>query len=73
MSSVLAGGIGVFESSLPGFMLRYIYFLNPAARARLTVAEVPFAEIASRSAGRSTGKPIERGKQAAAGDHPERR
>lgn len=30
---------------LPGFQLRYIYFLNPAARARLTVPEIPFSEI----------------------------
>ena len=58
---------------LPGFMLRYIYFLNPAARARLTVAEVPFSDIASRNAGMYKGRPIERGKQAAAGYPPERR
>jgi hypothetical protein len=30
---------------LEGFQLRYIYFLNPAARARLTVPEIPFSEI----------------------------
>ena len=32
--------------ALPGFMMRYLYFLNPAARARLTVPEVPFSRIA---------------------------
>lgn len=36
--------------ALPGYQLRYIYFLNPAARARLTVPEVPFSEIAARGA-----------------------
>lgn len=30
---------------LPGFQLRYVYFLNPAARQRLAVPEVPFEEI----------------------------
>lgn len=30
---------------LPGFMLRYIYFLEPKARARLTVPVLPFSEI----------------------------
>jgi hypothetical protein len=28
-----------------GFQLRYVYFLDPAARSRLTVPEVPFSEI----------------------------
>lgn len=35
---------------LPGFQLRYIYFLDPSARARLTVPEIPFSEIARRGA-----------------------
>lgn len=30
---------------LPGFQLRYIYFLNPDARERLTVPVLPFSEI----------------------------
>lgn len=30
---------------LQGFQLRYIYFLNPAARERLTVPILPFSEI----------------------------
>ena len=30
---------------LAGFQLRYIYFLDPSARARLTVPEIPFADI----------------------------
>lgn len=35
---------------LKGFQLRYIYFLNPAARDRLTVPEIPFSEIRERGA-----------------------
>jgi hypothetical protein len=32
--------------ALPGFQLRYIYFINPEARNRLTVPELPFSKIA---------------------------
>ena len=35
---------------LPGFQLRYIYFLDPAARERLTVPVIPFSEIEKRGA-----------------------
>ncbi|MFZ9334394.1 MAG: hypothetical protein ACO248_00805 [Burkholderiaceae bacterium] len=31
--------------SLDGFQMRYVYFLNPAARQRLTVPVLPFAAI----------------------------
>jgi len=31
--------------ALPGFQLRYIFFLNPTARERLTVPVLPFSEI----------------------------
>ena len=41
---------------LPGFQLRYIYFLNPAARSRLTVPVLPFTEIQRRGAGMYLGK-----------------
>lgn len=41
---------------LPGFMLRYVYFLNPAARARLTVTELPFSAIAAAGAGMYRGQ-----------------
>ncbi len=41
---------------LPGFQLRYIYFLNPAARSRLTVSVLPFSEIQRRGAGMYLGK-----------------
>ena len=30
---------------LPGYQLRYVYFLNPAAKQRLTVPILPFSEI----------------------------
>ncbi|MCP4263646.1 MAG: hypothetical protein GY774_39985 [Planctomycetes bacterium] len=35
---------------LPGFQLRYIYFINKAYRERLTVPELPFSEIEKRGA-----------------------
>jgi hypothetical protein len=41
---------------IPGFQLRYLYFLNPAARARLTVPILPFSEIDRRGAGMYKGK-----------------
>lgn len=42
---------------LPGFQLRYIYFLNPTAKSRLTVPILPFSEITRRGAGMYLGKP----------------
>jgi hypothetical protein len=39
-----------------GFQLRYIYFLDPTARARLTVPILPFSEIDRRGAGMYKGK-----------------
>lgn len=35
---------------LPGFQLRYVYFLDPTARERLTVPILPFSEIEVRGA-----------------------
>lgn len=43
--------------TLPGFQLRYIYFLNPDAKNRLTVPILPFTEIQRRGAGMYKGKP----------------
>jgi len=48
---------------LPGFQLRYIYFLNPAARSRLTVPILPFSEIQKRGAGMYLGKPKRAGSE----------
>ena len=41
---------------LQGFQLRYMYFLDPAYRARLTVPELPYSEIERRGAGMYKGK-----------------
>lgn len=41
---------------LPGFQLRYIYFLDPTALSRLTVPVLPFSEIERRGAGMYKGK-----------------
>lgn len=52
---------------LSGFQLRYIYFLNPKARERLTVPIIPFSRIDEMGAGMYRGEKIERPKQAMAG------
>lgn len=41
---------------IPGFQLRYIYFLDPTARERLTVPILPFSEIERRGAGMYKGQ-----------------
>lgn len=57
LSKVIAAG----ARPLPGFQLRYIYFINPAARSRLTVPILPFSEIQRRGAGMYKGQPMKRG------------
>ena len=47
--------IGAVE--LEGFQFRYIYFLNPVARQRLTVPILPFSKIDEMGAGMYKGKP----------------
>lgn len=42
---------------LPGFQLRYVYFLDPTARERLTVPILPFSEIDRVGAGMYLGQP----------------
>ena len=42
---------------IPGFQLRYLAFLDPTARARLTVPILPYSEIARRGAGMYRGIP----------------
>lgn len=42
--------------ALPGFQIRYIYFLDPAYRSRLTVPVIPFADIDARGARMYRGK-----------------
>lgn len=56
---------------LPGFQLRYLYFLNPTARARLTVPVLPFSEIDRLGAGMYKGEPRARSTDSdAPGDQP---
>lgn len=54
---------------LPGFQLRYIYFLDPTAKDRLTVPILPFSEIEKRGAGMYKG--IKRVTKATSGDQSE--
>lgn len=51
---------------LPGFQLRYVYFLDPTARARLTVPVLPFSEIDRLGAGMYRGLPRGRSRENAA-------
>jgi hypothetical protein len=53
-------------SAIQGFQLRYVYFLNPAARQRLTVPILPFSKIDEMGAGMYKG--VRRGKQDNSGD-----
>jgi len=41
---------------LPGYQLKYIYFIDPTAKERLTVPILPFSEIERRGAGMYKGK-----------------
>lgn len=43
---------------IPGHQLRYVYFLAPAARSRLTVPEIPFSEIERRGCRMYRGKRV---------------
>jgi hypothetical protein len=47
---------------LPGYQFRYLYFLDPTARRRLTVPVLPFSTIAGLGAGMYRGEKVERGK-----------
>lgn len=59
-----AGGVTV-----PGYQFRYLYFLDPTARARLTVPMIPFDKIPEECR-MYKGKPM-RPKQATPGDQPD--
>lgn len=43
---------------LAGYQLRYLYFLDPSARERLTVPVLPFSRISEAGAGMYLGQPI---------------
>lgn len=49
---------------LPGFQLRYVFFLNPAARDRLSVPVIPFEKIDEIGAGMYRGQRIPRSSRA---------
>jgi len=51
-----------------GYQLRYIYFLNPAARQRLTVPILPFSKIDEMGAGMYKGESIKRDTKATTND-----
>lgn len=51
-------------SVIPGYQLRYIYFLDTEARSRLTVPTIPYSEIERRGASMYLGKPISRASSA---------
>jgi len=55
---------------IPGFQLKYIYFLNPEARSRLTVPILPFSKIDEMGAGMYRGIP-KRATKANSEDHSE--
>lgn len=55
---------------LPGFQLRYIYFLNPEAAKRLTVPVLPFSKIGEMGAGMYRGEKVTRAKDQALGSPP---
>ena len=57
---------------LSGFQLRYIYFLNPAARERLTVPVLTFDKIDALGAGMYRGERVTRSSRAKGQDagHP---
>lgn len=45
---------------LPGFQLRYVYFIDPSYRKRLSVPEIPFSKIDEYGAGMYKGENISR-------------
>lgn len=53
---------------VPGYQLRYMYFLDPSARERLAVPVLPFSEITRRGAGMYRG--VQRAGSAGSGTSP---
>ena len=66
IGSELSGGKHTGGTPIEGFQLRYIYFINPDARQRLTVPVIPFSRIEEVGARMYKGKP-KREKQAMTG------
>ena len=44
--------------AIPGFQLKYVYFLNESAKKRLTVPILPFSKIDEMGAGMYKGKKV---------------
>ena len=63
-SASTAEFIAAGAKKIPGYQLRYIYFLNPAAKERLTCDILPFTKIAEMGASMYKGESIKRDKQA---------
>lgn len=53
---------------IEGYQLRYIYFLNESAKARLTVPIIPFSKIDEMGAGMYKGESIKRDTKATTSD-----
>lgn len=47
-------------TKLQGYSLRYIYFIDPSYRSRLTVPEIPFSKIDEIGAGMYKGESVTR-------------
>ena len=43
---------------IPGFQLRYMYFIDPSCRKRLTVPEIPYTKIDEMGAGMYRGEKV---------------
>ena len=54
---------------IPGYQLRYMYFINPEARQRLTVPVLPFSKIEELGAGMYKGEKISRVKKQESENH----
>ena len=58
----------VGAEKVPGFQIRYVYFINPAARQRLTVPILPFSKIDEMGASMYKGESIKRDTKATTSD-----
>lgn len=48
---------------MPGYQLRYVYFIDKKCRERLTVPEIPFSKIDEVGAGMYKGEKITQGER----------
>jgi len=67
-SASTAEFIAAGAKKIPGYQLRYIYFLNESAKARLTVPIIPFSKIDEMGAGMYKGESIKRDTKATTSD-----